>query len=328
MKQNKPICRPGFTLLEALLAVALTAIIAGLIASAIDFHLRQLTVRRTQIEEAQIARAVLRRIADDLRAAVVYRPADFSSVEELNATMEEADALLSGEASLDDEDTGDGTTEETTAVEDLAASAVPSANPGLFGNQYEIQVDVSRIPRYEEFSLMAQYGADSQIGSLSDVKTISYFLIDSANASSVSITSGIGDPSAAASQGGLARRVVDRASTRYALENGAVALLDQNIELFAPEITAIQFAYFDGIEWTLEWDSELRGGIPLAVEITVAISPPQLMSATADVDPMDAMSQFDANQVYRLVVHLPNSNLDDLIAAEEAALGIDAEEGL
>ena len=54
----------GFSLLEVILAVALTAIIAVLVVSAMDFHLRQLTVRRTRIEEAQIARAVLRRIAD------------------------------------------------------------------------------------------------------------------------------------------------------------------------------------------------------------------------------------------------------------------------
>ena len=80
----------GFTLLEVILAVALTAILMAIIAGAIDFHMRQLTVRRTQIEEAQLARAVLRRIADDLRAVVVYRPVDFSSVEAMNDTADAA----------------------------------------------------------------------------------------------------------------------------------------------------------------------------------------------------------------------------------------------
>ena len=49
--------RRGFTLLEVILAVSLTAIIATMIATAIDYHLRQLTARRTQIREAQLARA-------------------------------------------------------------------------------------------------------------------------------------------------------------------------------------------------------------------------------------------------------------------------------
>ena len=77
--------RHAFTLLEVVLAVALTAIIGTLIATAIDFHLRQLTVQRTRIEEAQVARAVLRRIADDLRAATLYRPAETASPDEMSA---------------------------------------------------------------------------------------------------------------------------------------------------------------------------------------------------------------------------------------------------
>lgn len=324
--------RRGFTLLEAILAVSLTAIIASIIASAINFHLRQLTTKRTQIEEAQLARAVLRRIADDLRATVVYRPADFSTVEELSASFEAAEGLLSGEESPDEADLESDT--ESSISDGMSTSVVPSANPGLFGNQYELQVDVSRIPRYEEFAMVSQYGDPNQMGSLSDIKTISYFMAGgtTTGTSAVSSTPGFGTTSAGAgpmSDSGLARRVVDRGTSRFAAENGIFALLDDNVDVFAPEVVAIEFAYFDGLQWTFEWDTEVRGGIPLAVEITLVIMPiDQREEEMMITDRYLAESQIDPNHIYRLVVHLPNSSAEELAEAEEAALGSDMEGGL
>ena len=326
--------RRGFTLLEAILSVALTAIIASLIASAISFHLRQLTLRRTQIEEAQLARAVLRRIADDLRATVVYRPADFSTVEALSAEFEAAEGLLSGEETPEEADLESDS--QSSTGDDLSTSLVPSANPGLFGNQYELQVDVSRIPRYEEFAMVSQYGDPNQMGSLSDIKTISYFMASGTNPTNAAAgsttgfgTTGMGMAAGAgmAADSGLARRVVDRGTSRFATENGIFALLDDNVDVFAPEVATIEFAYFDGLQWTFDWDSELRGGIPLAVEITLVIMSREQREGQMSM--MDlAASQIDPENIYRLVVHLPNSSAEELAAAEEAAMGMDMEEGL
>lgn len=318
--------RDGFTLLETILSVALTAIIASLIASAINFHLRQLTTRRTQTEEAQLARALLRRIADDLRATVVYRPADFSTVEELSASFEAAEGLLSGEETPEEADLDSDS--ESGSGDDIATSVIPSANPGLFGNQYELQVDVSRIPRYEEFAMVSQYGDPNQMGSLSDIKTISYFMAGGGATSGAANATGFATTSpGAVDQGGLARRVVDRGTSRYATENGIFALLDDNVEVFAPEVASIEFAYFDGLQWTLEWDSELRGGIPLAIEITLIFMPADQREEEMSMTELSA-SQIDPNDIYRLVVHLPNSSAEELAEAEGAALDSEMESGL
>ena len=59
--------RRGYTLLELLLALALSSLVIYSILWAIQLHLRSLDVRRTSIEEAQLARAVMRMISDDLR---------------------------------------------------------------------------------------------------------------------------------------------------------------------------------------------------------------------------------------------------------------------
>src|SRR5688572_1801755 len=68
--------RTGLTLLELILALALSVLVMMAIGMAIDIHYRMFDVRRTSIEETHVARAVLRSIADDLRTAVQYIPPD------------------------------------------------------------------------------------------------------------------------------------------------------------------------------------------------------------------------------------------------------------
>lgn len=89
--------RRGFTLLELLLALALAALVFMAIAMAIDLHLRSIDVGRTETEEAQLARAILRRMADDLRSAVQYQVIDFSSLQSLAAGAGESLAGLQSE---------------------------------------------------------------------------------------------------------------------------------------------------------------------------------------------------------------------------------------
>ena len=48
-----------------------------LVAAAMSLHLRTVDVRRTGVEEAQLARAVLQMIADDVRSAVYVDPESF-----------------------------------------------------------------------------------------------------------------------------------------------------------------------------------------------------------------------------------------------------------
>lgn len=89
--------RRGMTLLELILALALSALVLMAIGMAIELHFRMFDVRRTNVEEAQLARAVLRHIADDLRSAVQYEPVDLSGLEAVTAnTTAAAGAINSG----------------------------------------------------------------------------------------------------------------------------------------------------------------------------------------------------------------------------------------
>ncbi|MEC9004563.1 MAG: prepilin-type N-terminal cleavage/methylation domain-containing protein, partial [Planctomycetota bacterium] len=66
----------GLTLLELLLALALTSIIMVVIAMSLDVYMRTLDRRQAIIEESQLARAILQQIANDLRSAVQVQTGD------------------------------------------------------------------------------------------------------------------------------------------------------------------------------------------------------------------------------------------------------------
>lgn len=283
--------RPAFSLLEILLAIALTAVVMILVAGAIDFHLRKLTVHRARIQEAQIARAILRRIGDDLRAAVVVRQTDFSGV----STDGAADAGQGGDAG-----DGDAGSDADTEADAVVESAVTS-EPGVYGSQNSIQIDMSRIPRYEEYALMEEFSDPTLSGGISDVKTVNYYLVESGQLSSMS-TNSVGISSELAANGGLVRSVIPRATSRFAMEAGDFGLAEQAAELIAPEVISIEFSYFDGTEWTTEWDTELIGGIPMAVAITIIIQDP-----TTFVEGTVQEQQLTQENVYRTVVHLPGA---------------------
>lgn len=336
----------AFTLLEVMLALALTAVIITLIGGAIDMHLRQLSSRRAGIEEAQLARAILRRIADDLRAVVVNRPADFGSFDPLGEGEGETAPAAGGSGSGGG---SSGATEtESSAADELAATGVLPDELGIYGNLYELNIDISRLPRYEEYDLLLEMGDYTAAGSLGDIKTVSYFFLGaptsgsygssalnsslnsyrstSYGASSASAygtsrygssASGTANRAASGFYGqnrdamqantGLARRVMDRASIRFAQQNADLGWLDQQTELFAPEVIALEFAYFDGVEWLLEWDTQQEGGLPWAVEIVLVLRaddarlPATSLLTGAGIN----YDEVGTNHVYRMVVSLP-----------------------
>ena len=109
---------------------------------------------------------------------------------------------------------------------------------------------------------------------------------------------------------GLARRVVDRSTIRFAQENGALQWLDEQAELFAPEVMALEFAYFDGTQWLVEWDTELNGGLPVAVEILLILRGADDVQAAGNTLTGANLNydQVGSEHFYRLVVQMPTAD--------------------
>ncbi|RIK80882.1 MAG: hypothetical protein DCC68_10015 [Planctomycetota bacterium] len=165
-----------------------------------------------------------------------------------------------------------GGSTDTGSVLDEAAGPTEDP-PGVYGSAYEINVDISRLPRVDEYDAMMQNGEGAIADIPSDVKTVAYYVTDDASGGTSP-----GGPLSSDAQGGLVRRAVDRAVTQYAFNAGSTAALDDSAAVLAPEVTDIAFEYFDGSTWSDTWDMVEKGAPPVAVRITIAIAAPKIES--------------------------------------------------
>lgn len=314
--------RTAFTLLEIILALALSVLVLIAIGMAIDVHLNSLEVGRTEVEEARLARALLQRIADDLRSAVVYDPIDVDELVPDAMPIPSADELEEEESGVREAETLEPLEPEGTTVENLAESASPSSTPGLYGNQYELQIDVSRLPRLDQFQGTLGGDDGSIPGDLvCDVKTVVYYVAGATGDIATAATgqSALGQPAT-----GLVRREMARATTLWAAEHGELLDVQNNLGPLAPEVAAIEFQYFDGVEWLTEWDSEAMGGPPVAVSIIMGVIPmrrAQQQAASLWSPTETALAENTDLLIYRLTVHLPAAQ-----PADEGDLSSDFDE--
>lgn len=340
--KQKSTCRPGLTLLELLLALSLSIVVLMAIGMAINLHYRMFDVRRTNVEEAQLARAVLRHIADDLRCAVQYTPPDLEGLDTVsgNAVSAAANSAFgetgdeggaggqgsSGTGSTGSQSGQGGTSGSgqfatnpsstasaqllsqaaTTTVDPTATDAASTSVVGLYGTATELRFDISRLPRVDEYqSLMTPESGVGVVDIPSDIKTITYFLAEG-DAPTGAAFAGSGSTLDTTSSGGsgLMRGQLDRAVASWAEMNGGSSSAYETAELLAEEVTSLTFSYFDGEAWSEEWDSATMGGLPIAVEIFITIQPTQPVSED-EISASSAAEQVPTEQTYRLVVHLP-----------------------
>ena len=248
--------RCGFTLIEVLLSLGLAALVLMALATAVDVHLRVLQIGRTNAEEAQLARVLLLRIGDDLRNAAVINPVDASSISPAPAEESgEASGNLAGDEG-EEASSGDIMTEEFESEDEYVI--------GLYGESDWMQVDVWRVPRLDQYDQETlPSGAESLPDIVSGIKTVAYSL-----AADTGVASTTGEY-----KGGLLRRELDHAVTRWAEDAGTLSTADLELEPIAPEVTDVEFLYFDGSEWVDSWNSSEMVGLPTAVHISLGIMP-------------------------------------------------------
>ncbi len=306
--------RPGgFTLIEVLLSLGLAALVLVALATAVDVHLRCVQSGRTHVEEAQLARALLHRIADDLRNVAVANPVTVEGV----MTASTSASPGSSADSNPDANTGDQNSDQ------LLCSQPPRANPettstettqlavGLYGESDWLQIDVSRTPRLDQYDYETlPSGAETLEDRVSDVKTVAYFL--------ASTTGAYG--SSGQYEGGLVRREIDRAVSRWAEDQGLMADVNTQLQPIAPEVTGIEFLYYDGTQWTDAWDTTEMGGLPIAVHIALSIMPRSQLEQMASVTGGSSSTGESVNFIYALTVALPVASGASADAATERGL--------
>lgn len=261
----------GLTLLEVLIALALSTVLLTAVYVAMDLHWKYSSAGRDEAERSQLARAIANRLEVDLRS-VVYRVPPPETLEEEPVDSETDPAT--GEST--------GTTEPPPEGEELEVD--PNAEgTGLFGNSTTLLMHISQPSKTLAYIPL---GVSQPGERTSDLLSVSWF---------------VASPEAGGLQGavaqdgeGLTRTSGDRLTSRLADEEGNLEALAATAMVLAPEVTSIRFQYFDGAAWRADWDSDLLGGLPRAVEIIMEVR------ASGSHKRSD-----EAVRTYRMVVALP-----------------------
>ena len=361
----------GFTLLELLLALGLTAVVSILIGGLVQLFLVNETRGRDTVRQAQMARAILNMIAEDIRTTVRYYPYDTSGLDQMlgsamnNATGGALGALTGaagggaagggaagggaasggaagggaaggGSGGAGNPSAGGSAGGAGAAGGGLSGSAIGSMAgggaggqmtggagatgspaaipPGIFGAASSIEIDVSRLPRPDEYVIQPGNINTGSLGDMpSDIKTVGYYVqaprSDGVQDPLASLTSQIATATSSSSglSGGLVRRSLDRAVTQYAYEVGNSDQLMRTGEIIAPEVLGIDFAYFGPEGWRTDWDSSTLG-LPSVVKVTIAMQR-ESSARTNPMAPGISLSMLNASMMQEYGIELYSMNI-------------------
>jgi hypothetical protein len=394
------IAHRGVTLLELILALALSVVILTAVGMAINLYFKMLDVRRTSVEEMQVVRIVTQRMSNDIRTIVQPNEPDLSGLQTafqnaMQAASKQASAAAAGSTttiigggSAGSSGVGGGagganggnqgggqaggqagkagqagggqapgqaagktggatqgnqsagaqgsktggaqaagggaasggssgagtsgsgsTAAQSGATSTTAGSTTATAVVKLTGTATELQFDISRIPRVDQYKgIVSSNGELSPVDLPSDVKTIAYYLRSEASAESFNDDPHApgGDASTDGYGRGLMRAEMDRAVTSYADSSGGTASIYSTAQLLADEVVGLGFEYFDGTEWPTEWDSSSQG-LPRAIRVWLSVKPRYGMSEKEIAD-ANAGKEPKSTDFY-FIITLPTSPL-------------------
>ena len=282
----------GFTLIEVMVAVGTALLLLTAVYAAIDMHWRYENAGQLVMKRGQVARAVFARLSTDIRS-VQFVPPDLETAE-----LEDSE---------DAEDTGDD--EGADDLESASASDLSQVGSlGVIGTATRLTLHVSKPVPPRKFAV----GDDEDVTFLeSEQRSVTWFLADFSGGELEGMAAGrFSDDPAIIAAGlldnqvdgaplGLARADVDRLAGTIDNPSDSEGLMAESAEFLAPEVESLTFRYFDGVDWVDEWDSELQGAIPTAIEITLGFVPPD------PDDPLQAAAADAIPSTYRCVVALP-----------------------
>ena len=314
----------GVTLLELIISLALSGLLFAMITQMIGNHFYILQQQRDNVEEVQLARALLGRISQDIKSAVQYNGVDVQSALSDISLDGAMDILQGADLGMDDIMgaagnllSGDGSDTPSYDFE----TTFPT-NLGMYGDQATLRLDISRIPRQEEYQAMYDPGKPGALQDIpSDVKLVSYYCRNVSSETDASAQDVfIDDPTTP----GLVRGQLSRAITSYAMNNGNFQGVQDTDQLLAPEVIALEFQYYDGYQWMQYWDSDEFEGLPLAVKIRMTMRSNSPYSSGGVLDAFYGNTTDSDGRVavtYQKIVRLPVGKIRPL---EQDDGGLDA----
>jgi type II secretory pathway pseudopilin PulG len=239
--------RPAYTLLEVLLALAISVMLLAAVYAVVGYQLRYAQSGRDLVERTALARAILRRVTTDISAAVTLGDAGrFRRTQSQQGTQQGSGGDSSGGGS------GGAPAAGATVSGDSGASSSSGIQLplGVIGSSTEVHLFLSRVP-------VEALADDAQV--TCDLRRVSYWLPDDTQ--------------------GLCRMEVNLVTSDDATNTDLPG--DAGPYHFAPEVRQLEFSYFDGSSWQDSWDSTQTGsdgvtpqGSPRAIAVKITVQVP------------------------------------------------------
>jgi prepilin-type N-terminal cleavage/methylation domain-containing protein len=262
--------RPGFTLLEVLLASAIAVMLLGALYISFDMTLRQTDAGREAVAQGDLGRALVNRMSIDIAGCLGPMPPKSGggttgtavtpttpTTPSTPAPSTPAPSAPSGTDTESEPDSGDDTSTPETGTGTEAAADVPF-QAGVFGGPQQLTLFGSRVPPGLTNRETVAAGTD-QVPA--DLMRATYYLHSSGR--------------------GLCRQVRPWVTADGVRNSFDPDRSTEDADLIAEEVTDLYFEYFDGASWAGEWDgsqTQTDGksvqGPPRAVRVTLTLQTP------------------------------------------------------
>jgi prepilin-type N-terminal cleavage/methylation domain-containing protein len=325
--------RQAFTLIEVILAVALSLVLVLAIGSAVDLYRRMTTAAQDDLSEMRLVRAVFNKFENDIRSVVPPQPIG-SSGTTASSTASSGSSSSSSSGSSGSSSSGSSGSSSGSSSSSASSTSSNQTDPfqyvysrsvfGLFGDGASLVLDTltpHRMPLITQSPIGTQTGSQSSgqpntdpsnlAGIHGDMKVISYFVLGEGTSSILPTGAGSGQltPEGKAMTSGLARLEGDRTAIGYAMETSSTSSMSARI--IAPEVQSVAFRYFDGTNWVQSWSGATAQALPTAVEIVITVNGAN--------DPYGARTQADRerpSRTYRHVVAITSTAPPQLISEQ------------
>ncbi len=234
--------RSGYTLVEVLLALALSGLLMLVVHAAMQSYWQLSTLGRIDTERGQLARTLIRRMEMDIRSLTFTPPEQEIEEDSGEQAADEGAGNTASGSSTEANPRSDSTT-----IQEDDSNLI--ANVHLIGTAQALDMIVLRPTRNRTGSLEDEIFIESQ----SDRRKVGYVF---------SAGGELGPP-------GLYYRNVDQQLESMQEQEGSTSLsASGQYELLAAEVEDLRFQYFDGVSntWVDAWHSRDMASLPRALK--------------------------------------------------------------
>jgi prepilin-type N-terminal cleavage/methylation domain-containing protein len=284
--------RPGFTLLEMIVALSIGVVLMISLYSVLDMQVRQAQGGRQILQEGTLARSIHTRIASDILAALsaAALPATppssggGSAASSAAANSSAANATSANSNSPSSNSANSSSANSSSPSGTTTGSTGPGIvfNNGVYGTNNVLVLTVSKVPFNMNGNLGSSVAVDpTQQASNCDLRRVSYWIAG----------------------GGLAVQEVSQ-PTSADLSTVPPDVADGSYKILASEVKDITFQYWDGASWNDSWDGTTLGG-PTG---ELPIGPPSAIKITLTMSRPGASGTESTQSKYSHVVAIPGGN--------------------